>query len=114
MIKNIYSNSPYVTVGTVVNPNIYGNGPMMGQIRYNPTTYNYEVYDGTIWQIVSNSVPVGLSHEADEAIRWAIERKRDEAELKQRMEKHPGLKDAYEKFQILDILCKEEDEHSRA
>ena len=93
-----------------MSPNIYGTGPMMGQIRFNPSTMNYEVYDGTIWQIVSNSVPVGLSHEADEGLRWAIEKKREEENLKERMEKHPGLKDAWEKFQMMDILTKEENE----
>ena len=109
MIKNVYSNSPYLTVGASMSPNIYGTGPMMGQIRYNPTSSNYEVYDGTNWQIVSNSIPVGLSHDADEGLRWAIQKKREEEELKARMERHPGLKDAYEKFQLMDILTKEED-----
>lgn len=114
MIKNLYSNSPYLTVGSTMTPNIYSNGPMMGQIRYNPNTMNYEVYDGTIWQIVSQSVPVGLTHEADEGLQWAIEKKREEANLKERMERHPGLKDAYEKFQMMDILTKEEDESTQS
>lgn len=112
MIKNFYSTSPHITVGTAPTPNLYGNGPMMGAVRYNPGNTNYEVYDGSVWHVVGGSVPVGLSHEADEALRWAIERKREEAGLRERMDRHPGLRDAYEKFRVMDILTQkaEEDE----
>ena len=48
---------------------------------------------------------------AEDAIRWTLEKMSEERNLKDRMEKHPALKDAYEKFQLMDILCKEEYEH---
>lgn len=109
MIKNIYSGSPSVYVGTIQNPPVYSNnGSMVGQLRYNPSTSNYEVYDGNTWQTIYNSVPVGLNQEAEDAIRWALDRMREEQDLKQRMEQHPGLKDAYEKFQLMDIMTREE------
>ena len=111
MIKNIYSGSPSVYVGGQQNPPIYNNGAsMVGQLRYNPSTQNYEVYDGNTWHVIYNSVPVGLNQEAEDAIRWALDRMREERDLKQRMEKHPGLKDAYEKFQIMDIMTREANE----
>lgn len=109
MIKNLYSGSPSITVGTSTTPNIYSNGmSMVGQIRWNAPTSNYEVYDGNTWQVIGASVPIGLSYDAEEAIRWARDKMRDERDLKERMEKNPGLKDAWEKFQIMDILTKEE------
>lgn len=80
----------------------------VGQVRYNTVNQNMEVFDGNMWQVISMAT-VGLSYEADDAVRWAIKKQREEAELKQRMEKNPGLKDAWEKFQIMDILTKEED-----
>jgi hypothetical protein len=83
---------------------------MVGQLRYNPGTSNYEVYDGNIWHTIHNNVPVGLTQDAESAIRWAQDRMREEQDLKQRMERHPGLKDAWEKFQIMDIMTREEDE----
>lgn len=114
MIKSLYSGSPSITVGSTPAPSIYGTGAMMGQLRYNPNTMNYEVYDGSTWHIVSQNVPVGLSYDAEEAIRWARDKMREERELKERMVKHPGLKDAYERFQMMDILTKEEDEPQRS
>ncbi len=111
MIKNIYSGSPSVYVGGQQTPPIYNTGgSMVGQLRYNPSTQNYEVYDGNTWHVIYNSVPVGLSQEAEDAIRWARDRMQEERELQARMERHPGLKDAYEKFQILDIMTREEDD----
>jgi len=110
MIKNLATSSAYVTVTGNYPPNIYNNGMLnVGQLRYNPTNQSVEVYDGSSWQLMSQGVTVGLSWDADSAIRWAIEKQREEATLKERMEKHPGLKDAYEKFQVMDILTREED-----
>ena len=108
MIKNIASSSAHITVSNPYSPNIYNNGMMnVGQVRYNTVNQNMEVFDGNMWQGISMATTVGLSYEAEDAIRWAQEKMRDEAELKQRMEKNPGLKDAWEKFQIMDILTKE-------
>ena len=111
MIKHITSSSAYVTISNPPTPAIYNNGQLnVGQTRYNPTTQNMEVFDGNMWQMISSGATVGLSWDADNAIRWAIQKQKDEADLKERMEQHPGLKDAYEKFQIMDILTKEENE----
>ena len=82
----------------------------VGQVRYNPSTQNMEVYDGNMWQIISSGATVGLSYDADSAVRWALQKMKEEEDLKERMAKHPGLKDAYEKFQMMDILTKEEDD----
>lgn len=111
MIKNIYSGSPSVHVGGQQNPPIYNSGgSMVGQLRYNTSTQNYEVYDGNTWHVIHSSVPVGLSQEAEDAIRWARDKMQEERDLKARIERHPGLKDAYEKFQLMDIMTREEDE----
>lgn len=110
MIKNITSSSAYVTVSTPYPPNIYNNGQLnVGQVRWNTSSQNMEVFDGNMWQIITNGATVGLSYDADSAIRWALDKMKEESDLKERMERHPGLKDAYEKFQMMDILTKEED-----
>jgi hypothetical protein len=111
MIKNLTSSSAHLTVSGSYPPNIYNNGMLnVGDVRYNPNNQNMEVYDGNMWQAMSQGVTIGLSWDADSAIRWAIEKEREEKSLKERMAKHPGLKDAYEKFQMMDILTKEEQE----
>ena len=110
MIKNLSTSSNYITVSGNYPPTIYNNGQLnVGQIRYNPTSQSVEVYDGNTWQIMSQGVTVGLSWDADTAIRWAIEKQKEEASLKERMEQHPGLKDAWDKFQMMNILTKESD-----
>lgn len=109
MIKNITQSGAFTQVSSYYPPQIYGNGQSAGQVRYNTSTQQMEVYDGSTWISISQTATVGLSGEAEEAIRWARATMIEEAALKARLEKHPGLKDAYEKFQIMDILCKEEE-----
>lgn len=110
MIKNIASGSAHITVSNPYSPSIFNNGMMnVGQVRYNTSSQNMEVFDGNMWQMISTNATVGLSYDAEDAVRWAIKKQREEAELKERMERHPGLKDAWEKFQIMDILSKEPD-----
>ena len=111
MIKNITSSSAFLTVSSPYPPSIYNNGMMnVGQVRYNPSSQNMEVYDGNMWQVISSGATVGLSWEADEAIRWVKEKMLEEKDLKERMKHHPGLKEAHEKFLMMDILTKEQDE----
>lgn len=111
MIKNITQSGAFTHVSSYYPPQIYSTGQSAGEVRYNTSTQQMEVYDGSNWISISQTATVGLSWEAEEAIRWAQTKMAEEAELKQRMEKHPGLKDAYEKFQIMDILCKQEEDN---
>ena len=100
--------SPFLTTGSYGGPHIGANGQSAGQLRYNTSLQQVEVYDGVAWIMLSQNANVGLSYEAEEVLRWAGYKMREEDALKKRMEKHPGLKDAYEKFQLMDILTKEE------
>ena len=109
MIKNISPIGAFTQVSSYYPPNIYNNGQGAGNVRYNTSTQAMEVYDGNSWINISQTATISLSMSADEAIRWTLEKMTEERDLKARMEKHPGLKDAYEKFQLLDILTKEED-----
>jgi hypothetical protein len=108
MIKNITQSGAFVQVSSYSPPNIYNTGQSAGEMRYNTNTQHMEVYDGTNWISISQTPTVSLSYEAEEAIRWAERKMQDERDLEERMAKHPGLKDAYEKFQMMDILTKEE------
>ena len=109
MIKTLDITSPHLTGSTYSTPYVGNNGQSAGNVRWNTMTQQMEVCDGNNWINISQNVSVGLTMTADEAIRWADEKRREERDLKERMEKNPGLKDAYEKFQIMDILTKEKD-----
>jgi hypothetical protein len=108
MIKNITQSGAFVQVSSYNPPNIYNTGQSAGEMRYNTNTQHIEVYDGTNWISITQTATVGLTMPAEEAIRWAERKMQDERDLEERMAKHPGLKDAYEKFQMMDILTKEE------
>ena len=97
MIKNITSSSTYVTMSASYPPTIYNNGQAgVGNVRYNPANQQMEVYDGNMWQIISSGATVGLSFEADTAIRWAIEKQKEEAELEKLAEENAAVKIALE------------------
>lgn len=67
-----------------------------------------------MWQTwANNSATVTLTPEAEELLDWARQKRQEEVNLKMRMEEHPGLKDAYEKFKIMDALTLEEENNAR-
>jgi hypothetical protein len=55
------------------------------------------------------SYSVGLSPEAEKIVQWAEEKMREESELRARMKDHPGLREAYERLEIMKALTLEED-----
>jgi hypothetical protein len=69
-----------------------------------------EVFDGITWISINQNVTIGMSYEADEVLRWAGFKMREEDELKAKMEKYPTLKSAYEQFKMIEILVHEEEQ----
>lgn len=68
-----------------------------------------EIFDGNTWQRIGDSIAqVSLSPEAEHLLEWVKQKILEEADLKARMQRHPGLKDAYEKFKVMDTLTLEE------
>lgn len=122
MISGIYQAGRYVQVsgGTPSRPSIYNNShsaqsagsqAFTGQVRYNTSNQCLEVFDGNMWHQWSSSMAnIGLTPDAERILDWAQKKMFEEAELKTRMERHPGLKDAFEKFKIMDALTLEEED----
>jgi hypothetical protein len=110
MIKGIQGSAHVVVTGgntsvPYVNHNI--NNPVQGMIRINGS--DMQVFDGSTWLSMSTSyATVALSPTTEEAIDWAKRKMQEEKDLHERMERHPGLKQAYEQFRIMDILTLEE------
>ena len=68
-----------------------------------------QVFDGSNWMNISTSyATVGLDSSTEQALHWVKRKMQEEQDLKERMERHPGLKQAYEQFKIMDILTLEE------
>jgi hypothetical protein len=109
MIKNITQSGAFTQVSSYYPPQIYNTGQSAGEMRYNTNTQQMEVYDGSNWISISQTATVGLSLDAEEAIRWAREKMVEEAELKTKIEKYPTLKSAYEQFKMIEALVYEEE-----
>lgn len=113
MIKTIMQAGRYMQVSggsssTYVNG--YGGAQGVGNMRYNTTTQNMEVFDGTSWITLNMGVSsVGLTIEAETLLDWARTKRDEEFKLKELMEKHPGLKEAYERLEIMKALTLEEE-----
>jgi len=95
------SHSPMIFIGNT-------GGELAGQMRFNMSLQQVEVYDGTGWNTVGSSATMGLTPEAESAIEWASAQQKKEELLEQRMADNPALKDAYERFKVLDILTQDE------
>ena len=110
MVNYLSITSPHLTTSSYQAPYIGNNGQSAGNMRFNTTTQQMEVFDGNVWINISQNVLIGLSYTGEEAIRWTQEKMREERELKEKLEKYPTLKDAYEQFKMIEALVYKEEE----
>ena len=120
MIKSIHSNSPFITVsggnpGSTYIGN-YSNAPGVGNMRYNPSNQNIEVYDGSTWIILSaHHANINLSDEVVSLLEWARKKRNEELELERLAQTSPAIKDLVnqikdkeEQIKVVQTLLKEE------
>ena len=111
MIKNITPGS-----GITINnnhstwPSFYntvsstGNS-LVGQLRYNGSSQNLEVYDGNSWLMMSSAYPtVELSPHVQAVVAWAQTKMAEESRIRELAARHPAVADA------LDALKKAEEQ----
>ena len=125
MIKGINTGGRYMQVDggspSTTYINNYGSNPGVGNMRYNPSSSNIEVYDGNSWQqLMMNYATVKLNYDAESLLDWArVERDR-QFKREQLIKDNPALQKAYEAIKRaednFDILEKfvEHDEQSES
>jgi hypothetical protein len=114
MIGHITAGPGIDVTGGFRPPYISPGSQSAGMIRYNTNSQVTEVYDGNAWLTVSSTPSVSLTSSTLEVIDWARKKMQEEKNLEQLMNRHPGLRDTYEKFEIMKALCsKEEDNVAR-
>jgi hypothetical protein len=113
MIKQIVAGPGVIVTGSYSDSYISPGSQSAGIVRYNINTQNTEVYDGNAWLNMSSSPSISLSNDALEVLRWARKKMSEEQKLERLMEQYPGLRDTYEKFEIMKALCNKE-EHNVA
>jgi hypothetical protein len=66
----------------------------IGNMRYNTSSQNMEVFDGNNWVMLNMSIPsIGLSTDAESLLDWAREKRNEELELQSLAQEHPSIKD---------------------
>ena len=114
MIRTVTTASRYLAANSWPGntPWVDNPQPLTGMVRY--TNSRLEVFDGTNWAIIGDGgATVNLTPEAEALLDWAREKRQQEENLKARLEQHPGLKEAYEKFLIMDALTLEDKKENK-
>lgn len=101
MIKNITTGAGLQVSSSYSNwPSFYntisgtGNN-LIGQVRYNGTSQNLEVYDGMSWLTLTSSYPtIELQPHVQAVVAWAQTKMHEETRLKELAAKHPSVADA--------------------
>jgi len=98
MIKSIMQSGKYVEVSGTSQAYIsnYGPGQGVGNMRFNTTSQNVEVFDGNGWIALIGHTSVGLTSDAESLLDWARVQRDKETRMKQLVENNPQLKPAYE------------------
>lgn len=95
MITNIHSSSPYVHVSQ--SHSLGGGGynglAPEGELRFNLSTSQIEVYKNACWTPIVTTVSVGTSGQLDSVVRWASEKMMEEQAMKALAEKNPSIAD---------------------
>ena len=104
MIKGISTGTGLtVTNGITHWPSFYnqnGSNTLVGQVRYNGSSQNMEVYDGMNWLTMSPAYPtVELAPHVQAVVAWAQTKMAEETRLKELAREHPSLKDALDALQ---------------
>lgn len=124
MIKTISGGGKYLTVvgspgSTYVNS--YNGAQGIGNMRYNTSNQNIEIYDGTSWvQLQSGYATVSMTPEAESLLDWARMKRDEEEELKKLAETNPTIKNIVNqmntdianyknKISMIKLLIKEEE-----
>lgn len=114
MIKTISPTGRYIQVtgsnaSTYVNS--YSGQLNVGNMRYNTSTQNIEVYDGNNWITLNmDYASVGLNTEAESLLDWARQKRDEEMAWKSLAESNKAVKIALENLEQarrqLDITAK--------
>jgi hypothetical protein len=100
MIKHIHSRGRYMQViggssSTYINGQYGAQG--VGNLRYNTSNQQMEVYDGNNWTMLNMpDATVGLNDEAESLLDWARQKRDEEYRIKSLAAKHPSVADALE------------------
>jgi hypothetical protein len=88
------STSPHLYVHNCCGPQISANpnNAVQGQMRF--VNNRVEVFDGSAWLAMTDSITVGMTAVAESALTWAKERMEQEQRWVKLAKQHPAVADA--------------------
>lgn len=103
-----YSSTPYVNMSS----------PSAGMVRWNGNSSNLEVYDGSGWIMISNTIAsVGLNGEAESLLDWARAKRDEELAWQSLAKTNQAVKIALDNVEEarrqLDVVAKLAREHEQ-
>lgn len=124
MIKGITPQGRYVTVsggGSSTYINGYSGLQGVGNLRYNTTSQNMEVYDGNNWVSLNmDYVSVGLNGEAEALLDWARQQRDKQLRREALIQNNPALQKAWaaiqraeENFDLLEKFVEHDNDHGQ-
>ena len=104
MIKGINQGGRYITVtGGMPGSNYinnYSGAQGIGNMRFNTSNQNVEVWDGNSWMTLQSSyATVQLDNDAIRILDWAKEKMQEENSLTELAKKHPAISAALDQVQ---------------
>ena len=101
MIKGINQGGRYISVtGGMPGSNYinnYSGAQGIGNMRFNTSTQNVEVWDGNNWMTLQTSyATVQLDSESISLLDWAKEKRTEEWKIQELIKTNPAVKIAYE------------------
>jgi len=124
MIKGINQGGKYITV-TGGSPgsnyiNNYSGAQGVGNLRFNTTNQNLEIWDGSSWTALNVSyATVELNHEATDLLDWVKAKRIEEQEIRELAKKSKAVqnaldavKKAEEELKLISILTKDYNEET--
>lgn len=111
MIKSVGTSSSYITVSNGYSgiPPMSPGAQSAGMVRWNTSSNCVEVYNGMSWYEVTTHANLGLTERAEKAIKWAESKMQEEAKLQALLDRHPGLKEAHDRFEVLKALLTQQE-----
>jgi hypothetical protein len=122
MISGLSAQGKYMYIhgGHSSGPYVNMSNPSAGMMRYNGSTNNTEVYDGSAWMTINGSIgTVGLNAVAESAIDWALKRMAEEQEWEELAKTSKAVTIALEnlnkvkaELKLIALLAKEQNEET--
>jgi len=94
MIKGITHAGKYlqVTGGSPISTYVPPGSQSAGMLRYNTSSCNMEVYDGSSWKELSTTyASVSMTSEAEALLDWARRKRDEEFQIEALAKEHPAI-----------------------